>query len=265
MTSSGTVRQVVRVARDRELTFMAAAITYYALASIVPLLLLALALGTLLGGDALVESVIRDRLGSALSGSAQDVLLNLLTGVQGQIGASLVGIVVAFWSGSKIFRGLDIAFTNLYEDEADPSLLRQFIDAAVVIALLVLSVAAIVAVSVVVSVGDLPIASPALVGSILLLVALVVVLLPLYYVLPPVDETLRGVLPGSIVAAVGFIVLQNLFVLYTQYAGRYKALGIIGALLLFVTWLYFGGIVVLLGGALNYVLEEGDDQWGTSH
>lgn len=254
MVSSATVRQVVHVARDRELTFMAAAITYYALASIVPLLLLALALGTLLGGDALVESLIRDRLGSALSGSAQDVLLNLLTGVQGQVGASVVGIVVAFWSGSKIFRGLDIAFSNLYDDSADPSLLRQLLDAAIVIALLVLSVAAIVAVSVVVSVRDLPIASPALVGSVLLLVTLVVVFLPLYYVLPPVDETLRGVLPGAFIAAVGFIVLQNLFVLYARNAGQYKALGILGALLLFVTWLYFGSVVLLLGAAVNAVV-----------
>lgn len=253
MASSGTVREVVSVARDRELTFMAAAITYYALASIVPLLLLALALGTLLGGDALVESLVRDRLGSALSGSAQDVLLNLLTGVQGQIGASVVGIVVAFWSGSKIFRGLDIAFTNLYDGYADPSLLRQLLDAAIVIALLVLSVAAIVAVSVLVSVGAVPFASPALVGAVLLLVTLVVVLLPLYYVLPPVDETVRGVLPGTLLAAVGFIVLQNLFVLYARNAGQYKALGILGALLLFVTWLYFGSVVLLLGAAVNHV------------
>lgn len=256
MGTTSTLREVVHVARDRELTFMAAAITYYALASVVPLLLLALALATLLGGDEYVEFLVRDRLGSALSGSGQDVLLDLLTGIEGQVGASVVGIVVAFWSGSKVFRGLDVAFTNLYDRTADTSLLRQLLDAAVVVGLLVLSIAALIAVSVVVSVVDLPFAYPGLVGAALLLVTLVVVLLPLYYVLPPVDETVRGVLPGTLLAAVGFIVLQNLFVLYASNAGQYKALGILGALLLFVTWLYFGSVVLLLGAAVNAAVGE---------
>jgi membrane protein len=54
-----------------------------------------------------------------------------------------------------------------------------------------------------------------------------------------------------------------LFVVYAQQAGRYKTLGMLGALLLFVTWLYFGGIVVLLGGALNYVTGA-DTVWTTN-
>lgn len=256
MGTTTSLREVVDVARERRLTFMAAAITYYALASIVPLLLLALALATLLGGDEYVETLIQDRLGAALSGSGQDVLLGLLTGIEGQVGASVVGVVVAFWSGSKVFRGLDVAFSSLYDRTADPSLLEQVVDAAVVIGLLVLSIAAMIAVSVAVSVVDLPFAYPGLVGSTLLLVTLVVVLLPLYYVLPPVDETVRGVLPGAILAAVGFIVLQSLFVLYAANAGQYKALGILGALLLFVTWLYFGSVVLLLGAAVNAVVGE---------
>lgn len=253
MGTTTTLREVVHVARDRELTFMAAAITYYALASIVPLLLLSLALATLFGGDAFIESLIRDRLGSALSESGQDVLLNLLTGIQGQVGASVVGLVVAFWSGSKVFRGLDIAFTNVYDRDADPSLLRQLLDAAVVIGLLVVAIGAMIAVSILVSLVDIPVAYPGLVGSALLFLTLVVVLLPLYYVLPPVEETVRGVLPGALLAAIGFIVLQVLFVIYAQNAGQYKALGILGALLLFVTWLYFGSVVLLVGAAVNYV------------
>lgn len=253
MVSTGAVGDVVRVARDRKLTFLAAAITYYALASIVPLLLLALALASLLGGEAFMEALIRERLGSALSESGQDVLLRLLTGVGGQVGASVVGIVVAFWSGSKVFRGLDLAFSDVYDRHADPSLPRQLLDAAVVIAILVVAVAAMVAVSVLVSVVELPVGNPAAVGAVLLFVTLVVVLLPLYYVLPPVHETVRGVLPGAVLAAVGFIVLQVLFLFYARHAGQYKALGILGALLLFITWLYFGSVVLLLGATVNYV------------
>lgn len=52
---------------------------------------------------------------------------------------------------------------------------------------------------------------------------------------------------GTIGAGLGLIVLQQLFHVYTSLAGRYQAYGIIGAVLLFLLWLYFGAFVLLLG------------------
>lgn len=256
MGAIAVVRDVVGVARDRELTFMAAAITYYALASIVPLLLLALALATLFGGEAFIESVIRNQLAATLSDSGQQVLINSLTGINGQVGAGIVGIAVAFWSGSKVFRGLDTAFTNLYDFRSEPSLLEKLRDAAVVLGLLIVAVGAIIVISIAISFITIPVGNPTLVGAVFLLLLLVVVLLPLYYVLPPVDVTIRSVLPGTIFAAIGFILLQVVFLFYAQRAGQYKALGLLGALLLFVTWLYFGSTILLLGATVNYVTRR---------
>lgn len=51
-------------------------------------------------------------------------------------------------------------------------------------------------------------------GAVLLFLFLVLVLLPLYYVLPPVTMTVRTVLPGTVVAAGGFIALQVGFLYY---------------------------------------------------
>lgn len=253
MAVTATVRDIVDIARDRDLTFMAAAITYYTLASVVPLLLLALALATLVGGDAFIELLIQNRLAPALSDSGQDVLITALTGLQGQVGAGLVGIAVAFWSGSKVFRGLDIAFANLYARHPDPSLLEQLRDAAVVLGLLVVAISAMIAMGIVISVVTLPVGNSALIGTVLLLVMLIIVMLPLYYVLPPVAVTVRDIVPGTLVAATGFIALQVGFLYYAQQAGQYKALGFLGALLLFVTWLYFGSVILLLGATVNYV------------
>jgi membrane protein len=253
MDLTETVRDVVRVARDRELTFMAASIAHYTLASLVPLLLLAVALASLVGGEEFVTSVVRDRLASFLSASGQQVLVNAMTGLRGQVGAGLAGIGFTLWSGSKVFRGLDVAFADLYGRRESPSLPEQLVHAVVTLALLALAVGAVVAVSVVVSLADLPVWRPRLVGTALLLVALLPVLLPIYYVLTPDDSTVREVFPGAAFAAVGVVLLQIGFLYYVRHAGRYRALGVLGAVLLFITWLYFSGIVILLGAAVNYV------------
>lgn len=263
MTAIQAVRAVVDVSRDRELPFMAAAIAHYALASLVPILLFVVAMASLLGTEAEVERFVQNRLSDVLSGPGQEVVVNALTDASGAVGAGLASIAVTFWSASKVFRGLEVAFTDLYDVETTPSLLEQLRDAVVVIVLLALTVAAMVAVGVLVSAVSWAFPFPTLWGSVLLLVAVFVGLLPVYYVLTPVDTNLRGVLPGAAVGAVGLVALQVLFVYYVRYAGQYEALGLLGALLLFVVWLYLGGIVVLLGGAVNYVTRHSSAGTGT--
>ena len=247
------LRNVVAVARDRELPFMAASIAHYTLASMVPLVLLVLALGTLFGSEAFVESLIRERLSSMLSESGQELLVGALTGLQGQVGAGLIGIATALWSGSKVFRGLSIAFAELYDRHDSPSLLEQLRDAVVVIGLLLLAIVAASAMRLVVDMLAFAGSFPLLVNAVLLLVTLFLLFVPIYYVLTPGERTVGDVLPGAVFAALGFILLQVGFIYYAQQAGQFKALGVVGAVLLFVTWLYFGSILLLVGGTLNYV------------
>lgn len=85
-----------------------------------------------------------------------------------------------------------------------------------------------------------------------------IVFLPLYYVMPPVDVSAREALPGTAVAAVGWLVLQFGFQIYVANAGNYQAYGLLGAVLLFQTWLYFASILVLMGAVVNVVLAGRD-------
>ena len=255
-----TVRDVVDVARDRDVPFLAAALAHYTLASLVPLLLLAVALAAFLGSEDVIQTFVETRLGTFLSEDGQAIVTQALSSTEGAVGAGVVSIILAFWSGSKIFRGLDVAFHRIYGIEDAPSLATQLKNAAIVIGLLAISIAVMVAIGVAVAAFEWPIPYPAVVGAVVLVLALFVGLLPIYYVLTPGDVTIESVLPGTILAAVGLVALQVAFVFYTQFASSYATLGVLGALLLFVIWLYFGGIIVMLGGALNYVLRQPMDQ-----
>lgn len=255
-----TVRELVNVARDRQIPFLAAALAHYTLASLVPLLLLAVALAALLGSGEALESFVANELGAVLTESGQEIILQALQSTEGAVGAGVVSILAALWSGSKIFRGLDVAFHRIYAVDSSPSIVDQLRDAVVVIGLLAVSIGAMIAIGAAVNTYEWPIPYPTVVGTIFLLLGLTVGLLPIYYVLTPTDHSIEDVLPGTVLAAVGLVALQVGFVYYTRFAGQYATLGMLGALLLFVIWLYFGGIIVLLGGALNYVLRNPLDQ-----
>lgn len=246
------VRNIVSVVRDNNLTFMAAGIAHYMLASLIPLLLLALALGSYVGREEFVAAVLRSRLSETLSPAGRQLVAEALTNLDGQLGAGLVGVVATVWSGSKVFRGLSIAFAELYDYHETPSFLEQLREAVVVMVLLIVAILAMAVMGLLVELVSLPIRAPVLLSTGPLLVTLALVLIPVYYVLSPVDVTVAEVLPGTVFTAFGFIFLQAGFFYYTRGADQYKALGAIGAVFLFVMWLYFGSVLLLAGGALNY-------------
>ncbi|WP_323191503.1 YihY/virulence factor BrkB family protein [Halostella sp. PRR32] len=247
-----TARSVIGLASDRNLTFLAAGIAYYAFVSLIPLMLLAIAVASFVGGQALADRVV-NMLSQQLSSAGQDIITNTLTNTTGRGAAGIVGFIALTWSALKLFRGLDQAFDELYEDDMEASLPEQVRDALVVVVGIALAVGLVIGVGVAFSLLNLQIPFINVVGTLVLILVLVVAFLPIYYVLPPVDVSLREVLPGTVVAAVGWVLLQVGFRIYAANAGRYQAYGVIGAVLLFVTWLYFAAIVVLIGAAVNAV------------
>ena len=254
MSVLATGKHVVRVARDRNVMFLAASVAYYAFVSLIPLTVVLLVVGTLLGGEAFVRSLVMQVEG-ALSSSGQQVVQEALSSSRGRTGAGIAGLVTVGWSAFKLFRGLDIAFSEAYGTKRHASLPRQLLDAVVTLLLIVAAVAAMIAVGYVLRrpevVRSLP--RPAVVWRLALVVGLVVAFLPLYYVLPPVEMSVREALPGAVFAAVGWVGLQVLFQLYLAHAGQYRAYGFLGGILLFLTWLYFAGALLLLGAVVNSV------------
>jgi len=246
------VRAVIALVIDRNLTYLAAGIAFYAFVSIIPMVLLGVAVASFVGGEALATRVT-GMLSQQLSSAGQASVTEGLTDTTGRGVASVVGLVGLTWSALKLFRGLDQAFDELYLDEVDTSLLEQLRNGLVVVLGIALAMGLVVAVGVALSL--LPLGRPFadVLGSLLLVLVLGLAFLPVYYVLPPVEVSVREVLPGVAVVAIGWLPLQVGFRLYAANAARYAAYGLIGAVLLFVTWLYFASIIVLLGGAVNAV------------
>jgi YihY family inner membrane protein len=250
-------RGVVNGAQSDRITFIAASLAYYALISLLPILLLVLAAAAAFGDPGTVEQLV-ERASTALGEQAGTLVREALTGAVGG-GVTLLGVAVLLWSALKLFRGLDIAFSEVYGRPGPDSLLGQLRDGTVALGAVAVGVAATVAVGALVSgLGvDLSVQGVDLLGvlgSVGLVAGLTVAFLPLYYLLPGDDVGVREALPGAVFAAVGWTVLQTGFRAYAAGAGSYETYGVLGGVLLLVTFLYFGALLLLLGVVLNAVL-----------
>lgn len=250
---SGSVGFGKRVASDiseKNVTFMAAALAYHAFISLAPMLLLLFVVLTTVGTG--LEERIVGYAATWLPGPIADVVTQIMRGGPNGAGASIIGIVVLLWGTLKIFRGLDTAFSGIYETTDTNSIVDKFRDGFVVVAALVLAVLAMVVASVVLGPFAEQIPYSEWLTPIALVAGLVVAFYPIYYVFPDADVGVRDVFPGVVVAAVGWAALQGLFQLYLSVAEPSTG-GIFGGVIVIVTYLYFSALVLLVGAVVNAV------------
>lgn len=86
---------------------------------------------------------------------------------------------------------------------------------------------------------------------------LLIALIFLYYFLPSVKLNFLSVLPGAILATVGWLLMSQLFTLYLTYFGKsFNSYGAIGAMIVMLLWLNFNAMILIFGAIFNTVIQE---------
>lgn len=79
----------------------------------------------------------------------------------------------------------------------------------------------------------------------------------LYYICPDIDQEWRWMSPGSVFAVVMWLVVSLGFKLYVDNFGDYnKVYGSIAGVIVLMLWLYWSGMVLLLGGEINAEIKK---------
>ncbi|ALA59203.1 YihY/virulence factor BrkB family protein [Nitrospira moscoviensis] len=92
---------------------------------------------------------------------------------------------------------------------------------------------------------------PVVVALMLLAVAVV------YYVCPDIEQDWRWVSPGSAFAVAMWLVVSLGFKMYVDNFGDYnKVYGSIAGVIVLMLWLYWSGLVLLIGGEINAEIEH---------
>lgn len=254
------------------LTDYAAALTYYGIVALFPALIALVSILGLVGQSA--TKPLLDNLGGFAPGPAHQILQNALDGLtQSRGGAGIllvVGLGGALWSASG-YIGAFIRASNIIWDVEEGRPIWRTLPLRLVITVTMIVLLAISAIAVVVT-GPLADRVGKLlgVGSTFVTVwdvakwpVLVVVVSfmfsILYYASPNVRQPgFRWVTPGGVLAVISWIVVSVAFGIYVANFGSYnKTYGSLGAIIIFLVWLWLSNVAILLGAELNAELERG--------
>jgi len=268
----GVLKRTFKEFKDDALTDWAAALTYYAILSLFPGLLVLVSILGLVGASATQPLI--DNLGSIAPGPAKEIATTTLRGLQENQGASgvaaIIGVLVALWSASNYVGAFMRASNAIYEvEEGRPFWKVRPLQLGVTIVMVLLLAMCAVAVVVtgplaktagdVVGLGDTAVTVWNIAKWPVIAIVFMVMLALLYYAAPNVKHPkFQWVSPGAITAVVLWLVASVAFAFYVANFGSYnKTYGTLGGVIVFLTWLWISNIAVLLGAELNAETERG--------
>lgn len=90
------------------------------------------------------------------------------------------------------------------------------------------------------------------VGYIITLITTILVFISLYYNTPNRRSKFREVIPGAVVASLGWVIISIAFSYYIDNFGNYsKVYGSLGGIIALLMWLYVSSIIILMGAEIN--------------
>jgi len=242
---------------------MAAALAYYTLFSLFPLLLLLLALiGYLLDAGWYVAIDTREyliQLTSDVLPAAGDLVNSAIGSIQTARGASgLIGVLGLLWSASNTFNHLHIAMDEIWGINGIPAfrltVKRRVVSIIIVLGLGLMLLVAQALKSVTYWLTTLTDQVPGgafahgAVTWLFPFIVAIVVFGVMYRTFPSIPISWQDVWPGAVLAGVGWELLKWLFVLYAAGFANWQAIyGPIAGVIGLLTWLYLSFMVVLFG------------------
>jgi membrane protein len=270
---TATLRRTLQEASEDNLTDWAAALTYYGLLSLFPALLALVSVVGLVGDPERTTRTLTDlvtRLGPENAAQALAGPIDSIASNRSAAGVGLVaGLAVALWSASGYVGGFTRAANVAFETpegrpvwKLRPLQMIVTLVAVVLVALVALSLVltgpVVRAVAEPLGVTDTAVTVWDLAKWPVLLAAVLVVIVLLYYATPNVRQRgLRWVLPGALFALVVWLLASVAFSVYVAIAGSYdRTYGTLGGVVVFLVWLWLTNVALLLGAELNAERER---------
>jgi membrane protein len=254
--------------RDKA-TRLSAALAYYSLFSLGPLLMIAIAIaGAIFGPEAAhgaIEYQLTDAIGQESAAAVQGMIDDAYQDKR-SILMTIVGISILLLTASVVFAQLKDAMNTVWgleikpEGRMKPKVKRWLLALSMVLVIgfllltsLVLSTTVNVAMK---WVGNaLPIPGFVFVGISLLVSIGVVTLLfaMIFKILPDAEIQWRDVWIGALLTATLFSVGKELLAMYLGREGAASAYGAAGALVLLLSWVYYSANILMLGAEFTQV------------
>jgi membrane protein len=245
-----------------------AAIAFYTVTSIAPILLIVVAIAGLVFGREAAQGAITAQLGGLMGQQTADMLQTAVASAAGKssgILATLIGIATVIATASGVFGEMQSALNAIWKAKPEGTTVSRLIRARAASLGLVAALGFLLIVSLVVSAGLtafgdylnslLPFGKVILsalntvvsVGLISLLFAAI------YKVLPDRHLEWRDVIVGAVVTAILFTIGKSLIGWYIGSSAVASTYGAAGALIILLLWVYYSAQIFLLGAEFTKV------------
>ncbi|MHC9292996.1 YihY/virulence factor BrkB family protein [Mycobacterium sp. LTG2003] len=267
------LRKTAREFSADQCTDLAAALTYYAVLSLFPALLVMVSLLGVFGQGQRTTDAMLEAAGDVVPDSALDMLRQPIEQVVESPSAGitlLVGVLGALWSASGYVGAFGRAMNRIYEiDEGRPAwkLRPQQLLLTLVALILAAAVAFMLAVSGpvaetvgnIIGLGSAAQTAWAVAKWPVILIFVMLAVAILYYATPNVQQPkFRWLSIGSAVAIVVWVVASLAFGFYVSNFGSYnKTYGALAGVIVFLLWLWLTNLALLFGAELDAELERG--------
>lgn len=252
----------------------AAALAFFTVFSIAPILVVVVALVGLVLGESAVQgelfTQLEETLGPDAAGVVQTAVINSQIDQSG-IWPALIGVMATIVGATTVFAQLQLSLNQIWDVAPRPKRnnLWVFIKSRLLSLTIILSFGFIMLVSLLLSVALrsimafaeewLPVPGGAMVGMELVLSLLVISLLfaSIFKILPDVRLSWRDVFLGAFITAILFTAGRSLISIYLAYTATASAYGAAGSLAMLLLWVNYSSLILLFGAAFTRAHLEG--------
>jgi membrane protein len=271
MSWPAAARRTFTEFRHDILTDRAAALTYYAVLSIFPGLLVLVSLLGLAGRPA--TQALTTSLSYAVPGPVRQIFLHAISNLENShTSAGVVAIAslaIAVWSSSSYVAAFMRASNIIYDvPEGRPFWKTTPIRIGVTLLIMVMLGASAVMVVVTgalarhigqaLGIGPAAVTVWDIAKWPVLLVIISLMFAILYWVSPNAKTGFAWISPGGLIAVLAWLAASALFAIYVANFAHYdKTYGSIAAVIVFLVWLWISNLAILFGAEFNAELERG--------
>lgn len=259
----------VQIVLGAKASRMAAALTYFTMLSLAPLLMMAIAIAGFVYGDQIAEEEIIEQATRFTTPDVASITAGLIANV-GQrqstgIVAGAISCVVLLFAASGVFSQLHDTFNDIWQLPPEKTSGLWFVVkqrlvgvGMVLIAGIILLATIVLSTSITHIAESYPVAKSWLnladrSVSYLLIPSLLALM---YWLIPSTKINFRDMIPAAMLTAVLLSLSRYFIDMYLQFSSTSEVYGAAGSLVVLLIWIYINGLVVFYGAAFSRAWTE---------
>ena len=258
----GLLRTTVQNFLEDEALSRGAAIAFYTVTSLAPVLLIVIAIAGLIFGQEAAQGAVVDQLTGLMGRQAAEVLQAALASASGTssgILASVIGIGTLLATASGVFGEMQAALNRIWRAEPKSGTVSRLVRARAASIGLVAALGFLLAVSLVVSAGLTALGATlnawlpfgevllSILNFLVSLILLAVLFAAIFKVLPDRAIAWRDVAVGALITALLFTIGKSLIGWYLGSSAVGSSYGAAGGLIVLLFWIYYSTQIFLVG------------------